>query len=692
MRVGLKLLVLGLGALVGMGALTVSAAWGSTPEDPFWTVAGKRLESGSKKALLKDRTGVETVLHGKIASTEVQIRCKGGALGEGAIEGSASKHDGKASGVLELSECKLWAKEGEAFKERPECEIPSIKSGKLSGFLWLEGAKAAEGTTTVVVFEPKELTEGKQLIAKVAINKEGCSYKGAYALEGSFAARLLPQNEEFTYSVWVQPETAITAAWRPESEAGETGIGLKLEGNTATLQGELEIKLESEEGFGGGTAPVAGIEAPFWKVNNKRLEAGEEKEVEAGAIAEPAKLTSKIKGKEVETRCKSVFFKEGKLEGSQGQSDGKFVTRTIELTECKIFVREGEAFKEQPACEVAPLATNRLSGRLWLEGTKEERGERPLLVLEPETMTEGKPVIANEKIKSKAGETCAVAEEKYAIEGAIPLRLTPENEEAAEVHLSVVGESSTSVWQPAEQEGKKKVKLMHEEEPITLKLPEVPIKTKGGEKFGGGFGGGVGRLWFECAEKAGGKYTNNKCTAEGSGGKFEWVEITKATEVVMEGELELEDSESSIGAVRVKCKIMGEGTVLGSTGSIAVVKLEKCAVVKGTCGSPTAEAIHLPWSTELKEEASDEIRDEIKNSGSGLPGYTVTCTVIIKIKDTCEGETTAGIVDSLKEGLVEATFEAKSSKLTCSLSKKVSGSVGGTLKIMAKSGAAISAK
>jgi hypothetical protein len=495
-----RLFALGLIALLYVGASMPSMALGSEPEDPFWKVGGSRLESGSAKGTIKNVIGVKTTLQSKIGTTEVAIRCETGALGEGALEGSLAKHAGKASGTLELTECKLFSKAGGVFTEQPSCEVPSIKSGKLAGGLWLEGTKGAGGTTAVVVFEPKELTEGKPLLAKIAINKETCSFHGNYALTGSFAVRLLPQNEEFTFMQWVLPQAGPSTVWRPPGEEAEASVGLKLEGNIAGLQGEMKVELESKAAFGGGTAPVAGIEAPFWGVNNARLGEGEEKELEAGAVAEPAKFGLKIGGTEVQITCVHVSLKEAKIVGSHTQSDGRFVTKTIEFTECKLLAKEGEKFNEQKACEVVPLATKKLSGKLWLEGAKEARGTKPLLVLEP-PLTEGKSILAEVEIKSKAGEKCGFTVAKYAIEGVIPIRLSPENQETSKLGLSIT-ETSVPTYQPAEQEGKQKTKIAHEGEEVTLTLPTVPTEIKGGGTFGGGpVGVGSGPFWHVNGSK-----------------------------------------------------------------------------------------------------------------------------------------------------------------------------------------------
>jgi hypothetical protein len=79
---------------------------------------------------------------------------------------------------------------------------------------------------------------------------------------------------------------------------------------------------------------------------------------------------------------------------------------------------------------------------------------------EPETLTEGKPVIAEEKITSKSGEKCGLAEEKYAIEGALLFGLHPENAETAVINLTIT-ESTAVVWQSGGQAGERQVTSFH---------------------------------------------------------------------------------------------------------------------------------------------------------------------------------------------------------------------------------------
>jgi hypothetical protein len=488
-RVG-ALALTALVALFGLGMFMLSPARGSgEPENPFWSVAGRHLESGSKKATVRNVSEVETIIHGTLASKEVEVRCKTGVMKEAAIEGAATRHDGKVTGVLELSECRLWAVEGETFKEQKGCEVSTITSTRLLGALWLEGTKAAAGTTTILVFEPKELTEGKPKIGNVVItNREACTtFAGTHVLEGSFAARLLPQNEEFTYMRWVLPSTAITKAWKPASEEGETTIGLKLEGGTSRLQGELQAEPESKESFGGGVAPVAGIEAPFWGVKGRRLESGEEAKVQSGAISEVAVLKGHLKGTEIEIRCKRVVFKEAKLLGSLGQHDGKF-DAILEFSECTLFAKEGETFKEQKGCEVPTFSTSSLTGRLWFEGTKAERRTKTILILESES-----GIFAEPTIKTKTGESCSFAE-KWVIHGSIDLNMKPE-EEVETIDFKDSGLEKQIGWQSAEQEAEREAELWTEEEVttcsgkvkerhnVTFKLPETPVTLVGGGKF-----------------------------------------------------------------------------------------------------------------------------------------------------------------------------------------------------------------
>ncbi len=204
------------------------------------------------------------------------------------------------------------------------------------------------------------------------------------------------------------------------------------------------------------------------------------------------KLAWKLGKSELETRCNGAGFKEPRIKGSLNQHDGKFEATSLEFSECKLFAKEGGVYVEQPLCEVAPPNTGRLTGKLWLKGTSAGRNMAPVLVLEPETLTAGKPVLAKESVK---GASCLFTTTEYAIEGALPFRLQPESVEAQIVNLNIP-ESSTAVWQSAEQQAEGQVNLWHGSEILMLKVGNIPVRLKGGGSFGGG-SAGVGEIAFE---------------------------------------------------------------------------------------------------------------------------------------------------------------------------------------------------
>ncbi len=208
----------------------------------------------------------------------------------------------------------------------------------------------------------------------------------------------------------------------------------------------------------------------------------------------------------------------------------------------------------------------------------------------------------------------------------------------------------------------------------------------------------AGPSWYECAKKTGGNFKDSKCKepkGEKEVGEFEWVKIAAPQASISEGKLILEDSKTKIGAVKISCEIKSEGTV-GTEGldEITSAELKNCSVVSGTCPElKNVKALNLPWKTELTEPTEKEIRDNIKpGNGTKLPGYSTTCVVIIPITDECTGETSTKMTNIFAEGLVEASFEIKSKKATCTQSKKETGTVEGALKTRDKSGVPISVK
>ncbi len=178
----------------------------------------------------------------------------------------------------------------------------------------------------------------------------------------------------------------------------------------------------------------------------------------------------------------------------------------------------------------------------------------------------------------------------------------------------------------------------------------------------------------------------------------EWLEdgspIASALKVNSKGTLELTDSKTTIGSVTLECTGVDVGTI-GPDAADKIEKVEesplgsgktkiKCTSTNRSCGSPEAEAVHLPWNTEI-QTVGTETRDVIKNSGAGVPGWAATCTVIgIKVTDTCTAESNTALADVSPN--VEAIFDAKSPKATCSQSGEATGSVLGVDLIEAPSG------
>jgi hypothetical protein len=633
MTIKRRLLSLGLVALLGACMLVPAAA--TATEVPFWSVAGSRLASGSKTATIGNVAGVKASLRSHIETTEVEIRCESEALKEGAIEGSEAKHAGKASGTLELATCKLFLKEGEVFVEDAECTIPTIKSNPLKGALWLEGKKG-EGETTVAVFEPKEAP-----IAKIAIN--GCALEGAYSLTGSFAARLIPQNEEFEFIQLLSPETAIATVWRPAGEEGEAKAGLELEGNAATLQGEMKVELGSHEVFDGGTAPVAGVEAPFWGVANKRLNLGEEEELKEPEGPHPpsgeaAKLSWKLKGTEVETRCLRGAVIRPRIIGSLNQHDGRFTAKSLKLSECTFFANEKGVLVEQTTCQVPGFVSNPLSGKLWLAGFKTERGKKPVLVLGPESLTAGKSVLGTISIKNKGSEKCPYLEESYAVEGSFLTRLSPENAETKVLELSIT-ESALHVWQSAEQEAEKQVVLFHSSERIYVNIPTFSLQPKDGQTWGGGSTGvgtpGPGPFWHHRAnskEGMGSKIeakTPESFSGEGGEQRLRATIATEPIEIVSKSVI----VKGTISNNTLQGQVKTELTYAAPT--LVKPALKECAVTIGESNVVRLKG-HLMWKWNGTQKQLEEgtptaqkpdlvfAQAEIENGATGLPKGELT--------------------------------------------------------------------
>lgn len=206
----------------------------------------------------------------------------------------------------------------------------------------------------------------------------------------------------------------------------------------------------------------------------------------------------------------------------------------------------------------------------------------------------------------------------------------------------------------------------------------------------------VGPRWGQCTKSAEGGYENESCTKEKAKGGFEWTELTATEEVTSSGEIELEDTKATGGAVAIKCSENDTGWVAasGEDGISTVTNLKCTSVKEGQCKKiVSVEPRNLPWGTRLVEIGS-ETRDElISGSSGGAPGWRIACeTILGKTEDTCERSgTTQGVKSNSKTGAVELVFDKKTEgeKANCSIGGKESGRVSGTITIKSKNGAGL---
>ncbi len=208
--------------------------------------------------------------------------------------------------------------------------------------------------------------------------------------------------------------------------------------------------------------------------------------------------------------------------------------------------------------------------------------------------------------------------------------------------------------------------------------------------------------WVHCVKVEKGKWLDNNCTKAGEG-TWETKELVGTSETTSSGELEMEDSKATGGAVDVKCPGTHLGWVAnlanGTAGedgvsSIHVVVASCTFIKKGACETiESLEARNLPWGTRLVESGS-EVRDElISGSSSGAPGWAVKCkTILGSVTDTCtRSGTTQNVRANRATGETEFIFDATSSKIPaeCTQGGAGAGFVRGTIIQKLRSGNAL---
>lgn len=188
------------------------------------------------------------------------------------------------------------------------------------------------------------------------------------------------------------------------------------------------------------------------------------------------------------------------------------------------------------------------------------------------------------------------------------------------------------------------------------------------------------------------KFEDSLCNNTGTG-EFFWHKITSPTAVKSKGRLELTDEKGGpLGeAVTVRCPKNSEaegldaGTVgPGSTDEITSItdsagkEWIECEKVAGTCNTPRARALNLPWTTKLLANGRDEV---VSGTGGEPPGWEVECTVgFVKVFDKCTGKTTTAVTN-VTTG-VDTVFDASSANGGCTRGGAGTGKVRGTVHIL----------
>jgi len=119
----------------------------------------------------------------------------------------------------------------------------------------------------------------------------------------------------------------------------------------------------------------------------------------------------------------------------------------------------------------------------------------------------------------------------------------------------------------------------------------------------------------------------------------------------------------------IKCKAVGTGEIKpGGISDITGIEAPACEKVDG-CTRLVGGVIPsaLPWQLELYKEGT-EIRSKFVKGPNGMAGFTFTCETNFIGKAECETSlNTSTHMTNLVSGFVEAAFDAKSAKSSCSI-------------------------
>jgi hypothetical protein len=194
------------------------------------------------------------------------------------------------------------------------------------------------------------------------------------------------------------------------------------------------------------SASAAEPEAPYLKVNSKRLFSKESQAVQIKNAAETKEGGTKeviLKGNYAagpktvnETRCKTVTSTKSILQGSEAFHDAT-TEFNIALSGCSLWVNLGEGFVLEKACAVEVVPAQTAAGRFWYEGVSKLQGTKIALSLEAAEL-------ATVTLK---GASCKLAS-KYVLGGSVAAAVSPQDQEAKAMKLTFPATPIEIVWQP----------------------------------------------------------------------------------------------------------------------------------------------------------------------------------------------------------------------------------------------------
>jgi hypothetical protein len=122
------------------------------------------------------------------------------------------------------------------------------------------------------------------------------------------------------------------------------------------------------------------------------------------------------------------------------------------------------------------------------------------------------------------------------------------------------------------------------------------------------------------------------------------------------GELEVECMGRLIGWVGPGNEdLVTEATELTNHNKLINCKVIKESVAKCLTSLALVEGEHLPWKTELLENAGKEVSDDFKSDGNGVPAFRVLCELSSGkfTEELCEGIVKTDTLINLGSGKVE---------------------------------------